>query len=96
LASLLDNVRTLMGALAQTGNTLGPLLDAMHEVRPGVDATLRGNTLAVAAVLTHLDIGALAYPQHSSFPDLRDAQDFVGSLIQVLQVVQNRVQGGHR
>ena len=28
--------------------------------------------------------------------DLRDAQDFTGSLIQVLQVVQGRLQGGHR
>jgi virulence factor Mce-like protein len=96
LSGLLDNVRQLMGALAKSQNDLGPLLDAMHEVRPGVDASFKGNSLAVATTVTQLDIGLITDPAHSKFFDLRDAQDMVGSLIQVLQIIQSRVQGGHR
>ncbi len=96
LSDLLDNVHKLMGALAQTRNDFGPLLDAMHDVRPAVDASFKGNTLAVAATLTNLDIGLITDPAHSKFYDLRDAQDMVGSLIQVLQIVYGRVTGGHR
>ncbi|QLY34035.1 MCE family protein [Nocardia huaxiensis] len=96
LASLLDNVKQLMGALAQTEQDLGPALDALHEVRPGVEASFKGNTLAVAATLSMLDIGLLTDPANSKFPDLKDLGDFAGSLIQVLQIIQGRVQGGHR
>ncbi|BCK59350.1 MCE family protein [Nocardia wallacei] len=95
LSSLLDNVHNLMSALAQTRTDFGPLLDAMHDIRPAVDASFKGNVLAVAATLTQLDIGLITDPAHSKFYDLRDAQDMVGSLIQVLQIVQGRV-GGHR
>ncbi|MBB5913819.1 virulence factor Mce-like protein [Nocardia transvalensis] len=95
LSSLLENVHKLMDALAQTRNDFEPLLDAMHDVRPAVDASFKGNVLAVAATLTQLDIGLITDPAHSKFYDLRDAQDMVGSLIQVLQIVQGRV-GGHR
>ncbi|WP_227979043.1 MCE family protein [Nocardia spumae] len=96
LAGLLDNVHKLMAALAQTSNTLGPALDALHEIRPKVDASFKGNTLAVAATLTQLDVGALTDPPHSKVWDLRDLQDMAGSLIQVLQIVYGRVTGGHR
>ncbi|MBF6176465.1 MCE family protein [Nocardia blacklockiae] len=95
LSSLLDNVHNLMSALSQTRTDFGPLLDAMHDIRPAVDASFKGNVLAVAATLTQLDIGLITDPAHSKFYDLRDAQDMVGSLIQVLQIVQGRV-GGHR
>lgn len=96
LSSLLDNLRKLMSALAQSRQNFGPLLDALHEIRPGADASFKGNSLAVAATLTQLDVGLITDPAHSKFFDLRDAQDFTGSLIQVLQVVQGRLQGGHR
>ncbi|WP_306357266.1 MULTISPECIES: MCE family protein [unclassified Nocardia] len=96
LASLLDNVRQLMDALAQTEPNLGPALDALREIRPMADASFKGNTLAVAATLTMLDIGLLTDPANSKFPDLKDFSDFAGSLIQVLQIVQGRISGGHR
>ncbi len=96
LAGLLDNLHKLMAALARAQDTLGPALDAIHDIRPGIDATTKGNTLAVAATLTQLDISALTDPAHGKFFDLRDVQDLNGSLIQVLQIVYSRVTGGHR
>lgn len=96
LASLLTNVHQLMGALAQTEQNFGPMLDALHDLRPSVDASFKGNTLAVGAVLTNLDIGLLTDPANSKFPDLRDVNDFAGSLIQVLQIVYGRINGGQR
>ncbi|WP_378735196.1 MCE family protein [Nocardia brasiliensis] len=95
LASLLDNTHQLMDALAKTDNTLGATLDGLREIRPKVDATFRGNSFAVYATLTNLDISALSDPEHGKLQDLNDLQDFVGSMIQVLQIVQSRV-GGHR
>ncbi|MEV6068222.1 MlaD family protein [Nocardia sp. NPDC052001] len=96
LASLLDNVQQLMAALARTEPDFGPMLDAIHELRPAVDASFKGNTLAVAATLSMLDIGLLTDPANSKFPDLRDLNDFGGSLIQVLQIIYGRINGGHR
>ncbi|MGF6881931.1 phospholipid/cholesterol/gamma-HCH transport system substrate-binding protein [Nocardia sp. GAS34] len=96
LSSLLDNLRKLMSALSASQRSFGPMLDALREIRPGADASFKGNSLAVAATLTNLDVGLITDPAHSKFFDLRDAQDFTGSLIQVLQVVQHRLQGGHR
>lgn len=96
LASLLDNVKQLMDALAATEPNFGPALDALHEIRPLADASFKGNTLAVAATLTMLDIGLLTDPANSKFPDLKDFNDFGGSLIQVLQIVYGRISGGHR
>lgn len=96
LASLLDNVKQLMDALAQTEPNFGPMLDALHEIRPKADASFKGNTLAVAATLTMLDVGLLTDPANSKFPDLKDLNDFGGSLIQVLQIVYGRISGSHR
>ncbi|MFI6871094.1 MCE family protein [Nocardia sp. NPDC050406] len=96
LASLLDNVKQLMDALAQTEPDLGPALDALRDIRPKADASFKGNTLAVAATLSMLDIGLLTDPANSKFPDLKDLNDFGGSLIQVLQIVYGRISGGHR
>lgn len=94
LASLLDNVAKLMNALARTDQSLGPALDALHEIRPKADASFKGDTLAVAGTLTLLDIGLLTDPANSKFPDLKDLNDFGGSLIQVLQIIYGRVNGG--
>ncbi|MFI6042032.1 MCE family protein [Nocardia sp. NPDC051321] len=96
LGSLLDNTHKLMDALANTGDNLGILLDRFREIRPKVDNTFRGGSFAIYATATNLDLSALTDPQHGGFQDLRDIQDLAGSLIQVLQIVQNRVQGGHR
>ncbi|MEC3914206.1 MlaD family protein [Nocardia sp. CDC160] len=96
LASLLDNVSQLMTALSKTDQTLGPALDALHEIRPKADASFKGDTLAVAATATMLDIGLLTDPANSKFPDLKDLNDFGGSLIQVLQIIYGRINGGHR
>ncbi|MVU79908.1 MCE family protein [Nocardia sp. ET3-3] len=96
LSSLLDNVSQLMDALARTDQTLGPALDALHEIRPKADASFKGDTLAVAGTLTMLDIGLLTDPANSKFPDLKDLNDFGGSLIQVLQIIYGRINGGHR
>lgn len=96
LAGLLDNLRNLMDALAATGSRFGETLDKVHVLRPKVDASFRGRSLAVGAILTNLDVGLITDPANSKFPDLVDLNDFVGSFIQVLQVVQGRIAGGHR
>ncbi|WP_327142913.1 MCE family protein [Nocardia sp. NBC_01327] len=96
LAGLLDNVHQLMNALSQTSQNFGPMLDGLHEIRPAVDASFKGNTLAVSATATMLDIGALTDPANSKLWDLRDLNDFGGSLIQVLQIIYGRVNGGHK
>ncbi|MTE11874.1 MCE family protein [Nocardia aurantiaca] len=95
LSSLLDNLTQLMSALART-ESLGPALDALHDIRPKADASFKGDTLAVAATATMLDIGLLSDPANSKFPDLEDLNDFGGSLIQVLQIIYGRINGGHR
>ncbi|WP_227997748.1 MCE family protein [Nocardia australiensis] len=96
LGSLLGNVQQLMDALSRTDQTLGPALDALHEVKPGLDATLAGNSLAVYATLTNLDLSVLSDPAHGKLQDLRDVQDTVGSLITVLQLIQARVTGAYK
>ncbi|WP_051153086.1 MCE family protein [Nocardia niigatensis] len=96
LNSLLDNLTQLMSALARTNQDFGPALDALHEIRPKADASFKGDTLAVAATATMLDIGLLTDPANSKFPDLKDLNDFGGSLIQVLQIIYGRINGGHR
>ncbi|MFF2085671.1 MCE family protein [Nocardia sp. NPDC058176] len=95
LNDLLVNLDSLMNALAATGGNFEYVLDQLHAIRPGVDATFRGKGLAPYATLTNLDVGLLTDPANSKFPDLKDVNDFVGSFIQVLQIVQGRVEG-HR
>ncbi|MGV9674343.1 MCE family protein [Nocardia sp. NPDC003482] len=96
LGDLLDSVRTLMDALSHTRDSFAPLLDAFHEIRPGIDSTFRGNSLAALVTITNLDAALLTDPANGKFFDLRDVQDLQGSLIQVLQIVYGRVTGGHR
>ncbi|MFC4123888.1 MCE family protein [Nocardia rhizosphaerae] len=95
LSELLTNLDNLMNALAATGDNFGYVLDQLHAIRPGANQTFKGKSLAPYATLTNLDIGLLTSPDASKFPDLKDVNDFVGSFIQVLQIVQGRV-GGHR
>ncbi|KAA0019439.1 MCE family protein [Antrihabitans cavernicola] len=93
LQGMLDNVSTLMGSLTQAGDNLGGTLDALHNLSPGVLATLRGNSLAVSATLSYLAIGD---PSGSHLPNGSDVNAFVGSLAEVLQRLQARVTGGTR
>ncbi|WP_194832919.1 MCE family protein [Nocardia sp. XZ_19_369] len=93
LADLLDNTRRLMGELAAAGDDLGTMLDLMHTLRLRLDTAVRGKSIGIFFTVTALDVSVLTDPQGQLLPD---AQDFVGSLIQVLQLVQSRVQGGHR
>ncbi|MFQ6396994.1 MlaD family protein [Nocardia sp. KC 131] len=96
LGSLLDNVHQLMDALARTEQNFGPALDALHEMKPGVDASFRGNSLAVYATATNLDLSVLSDPAHGKIHDLRDVGDLAGSLITVLQLIQARVTGAYK
>ncbi|MGW0250199.1 MCE family protein [Nocardia goodfellowii] len=96
LGDLLVNLRNLMDALAATGDKFGYALDQLHTIRPKADASFKGKGLATYATLTMLDVGLLTDPANSKFPDLTDLSDFTGSFLQVLQVIQNRVEGGQR
>ncbi|GGK54295.1 MCE family protein [Nocardia camponoti] len=95
LASLLQNLSNLMGAISASGDSFGYAMEQLHAIRPGVNATFRGKSLAPYATLTNLDASVITDPNHGKLWDLRDMNDFVGSFIQVLQIVQGRV-GGHR
>ncbi|WP_327149009.1 MCE family protein [Nocardia sp. NBC_01329] len=93
LAGTLDSLNSLMSALAATGDNFGALMDALHDLKAPVNATFRGSSLAAQVNVTNLDIAMLTAPGTSHFYDVRDLQDFAGSLIQILQVVQYRVGG---
>jgi ABC-type transporter Mla subunit MlaD len=93
LAGTLDNLSNLMAALAATGDNFGALMDALHDLKGPVNATFRGSSLAAQVNVTNLDIAMLTAPGTSHFHDVRDLQDFAGSLLQILQVVQYRVGG---
>ena len=90
-------VSTLMqNALSATGDQFGQLLDRLQVLTPKAAASFRGNSFAVYATATNLDISALTDPEHGGLQDLNDLQDFAGSIIQVLQLVQGRVTGAGR
>lgn len=95
LSDLLTNLDNLMNALAATGDDFGYVMDQLHAIRPGANQTFKGKSLAPYATLTNLDVGLLTDPANSKLWDMKDVNDFVGSFIQVLQIVQGRV-GGHR
>ncbi|WP_281004857.1 MCE family protein [Nocardia thailandica] len=93
LSELLADLDNLTNALAAAGPGLGYMMDQLHALGPGVNATLKGKGFAAYATLTNLDIGLLTDPANSKLWDIRDLNDFVGSFLQVLQVVQGRVSG---
>ncbi|MEV6562814.1 MlaD family protein [Nocardia sp. NPDC051756] len=95
LGTLLVNTRQLMSALAATGDDFEILFDRLHTITPKLNAAVRGKSYAFFFNATSIDLSALTDPQ-GGLPDLRGLQDLTGSLIQVLQIVQGRVQGGHR
>ncbi|MFH5211300.1 MlaD family protein [Antrihabitans sp. NCIMB 15449] len=97
MRDLLDSTDKLMTGLAQTRDTLGPAMDALHSITPKVAATAQGSTLAVAATVQYLSIAALwGDPTGSRLPDGSDLNALAGSFIEVLQKVYQRLNGGTR
>ncbi|MDO3649259.1 MCE family protein [Nocardia mangyaensis] len=94
--SLFDSVQALMTGFTQMGDDLAGTLDTFNALSPAVQASTQGSSLAVAATISYLDIGALTDPAGSRMPDGSDATAFVGSLAQVLARVLGRLQGGPR
>ncbi len=98
--SLFDSIQKLMGGFTDMGDNLTQALDQLHQLYPGLMASLRGPTLAVAATVSYLSVGALTDPHGSRPPELGDVPAFAGSLAQVLEKVLGRVtsppQGGTR
>ena len=90
--SLFDSIRKLMGGFTAMGDNLRQTLDGFHELYPSLEASFEGPTLAVAATVSYLSVGALTDPTGSRPPELGDVPAFIGSLGQVLQKVIGRVQ----
>ncbi|MFB7879216.1 MCE family protein [Nocardia sp. NPDC056064] len=93
---LFDSVQALMSGFTRMEDDLAGALDQFTALAPAVRASTQGTTLAVAATVSFLDIGALTDPAGSRLPDGTDVTAFIGSLTQVLARVLGRVQGGHR
>ena len=103
LNSLVHNTDVLMTSLSQMGDNLGQTLDALHQMAPRVNASFQGETLAVAATVSYLSIGALSDPSGSrwplsdqtgtQWPHPYDVNAFIGSLIDV-QAEAQRLQKG--
>ncbi|MEV0336383.1 MCE family protein [Nocardia sp. NPDC050717] len=94
--SLFDSVQRLMAGFTRMGDDLAGTLDQFNALAPAVKASTEGSSLAVAATVSFLDIGALTDPSGSRMPDGSDVTAFIGSLSQVLARVLGRLQGGHR
>lgn len=105
LNNLVHNTDVLMTSLSQMGDNLGQTLDALHQLSPRVNASFQGETLAVAATVSYLSIGALSDPSGSrwplsdqtgtQWPHPYDVNAFIGSLIDVLNRVYARITGGY-
>ncbi|MFD5177641.1 MCE family protein [Nocardia sp. NPDC058379] len=93
---LFDSVQALMTGFTQMGDNLAGALDQLHALHPSLLATTQGTSLAVAATISYLSVGALTDPQGSRLPDGSDPGAFVGSLAEVLARVIGRLQGGGR
>lgn len=94
--SLFDSVQDLMTGFTRMEDDLAGALDAFNNLSPALQATTRGSSLAVAATISYLDIGALTDPSGSRLPDGSDATAFLGSLADVLARVLGRIQGEPR
>ncbi|MCP2319998.1 virulence factor Mce family protein [Nocardia amikacinitolerans] len=94
--SLFDSVQRLMDGFTRMGDHLAGTLDGLHTLYPALMATTEGSTLAVAATISYLSVGALTDPRGSKLPDGSDLTAFVGSLAEVIARVIGRLQGGHR
>ncbi|QLY32398.1 MCE family protein [Nocardia huaxiensis] len=88
--SLFGSIQQLMSGFAQS-DQLTAALDGLHSLTPSLLASMRGPTLAVAATVSYLSIGALTDPSGSRLPELGDVPQFIGSLAQVLEKVFGRL-----
>ncbi|MFE3543765.1 MCE family protein [Nocardia sp. NPDC059177] len=93
LAALLADLHELMGALAATGDDFGYTLDQLRTIRPFLDVSGQGKSLGAYMTLTSLELGVLTDPASSRLHGPDEVTDFVGSFLQVLQIVQGRIQG---
>ncbi|WP_405134603.1 MCE family protein [Nocardia sp. NBC_01388] len=89
--SLFNSIQSLMSGFTQMGDNLNGTLDGLDKLYPSLMASFRGPTLAVAATVSYLSIGALSDPSGSRWPELGDAGQFIGSLTQVLEKVFGRL-----
>ncbi|MEU8898810.1 MCE family protein [Nocardia sp. NPDC048505] len=96
LVGLFDSVQALMDGFTAMGDDLAGALDQLHALQPSLLAGTEGTTLAVAATVSYLSVGALTDPNGSRLPDGSDVTGFLGSLAEVLARVLGRLQGGPR
>ncbi|WP_084161084.1 MCE family protein [Nocardia sp. BMG51109] len=89
--NLFDSIRKLMSGFTEMGDNLTQALGNLHEMYPGVMASLRGPGLAVMARVSYLSVGALTDPTGSRWPEIGDVPAFIGSLVQVFERVFGRV-----
>lgn len=88
---LFDSIQALMSGFTQMGGNLSGTLDGLNTLYPSLMASFRGPTLAIGATVSYLSLGALTDPKGSRWPELGDAGQFVGSLVQVLEKVFGRI-----
>ncbi|MEV6072370.1 MCE family protein [Nocardia sp. NPDC052001] len=88
--SLFNSIQQLMSGFAQSTD-LTATLDGLHQLYPSFMASFKGPTLAVAATVSYLSIGALTDPSGSRLPELSDVPAFIGSFVQVLEKVFGRL-----
>lgn len=96
LVGLFDSVQALMDGFTHMGDNLSGALDQLHALQPSLLASTKGTTLAVAATVSYLSVGALTDPNGSRLPNGSDLTAFVGSLAEVIGRVLGRLQGGGR
>lgn len=89
--SLFDSIQKLMSGFTDMGDNLTQALSNLHDMYPGVMASLRGPGLAIMATVSYLSVGALTDPKGSRWPEVGDVTAFVGSLAQVFEKVFGRV-----
>lgn len=89
--SLFDSIRRLMGGFTAMGDNLRQTLEGLHTLYPSLEQSFEGPTLAVAARVSYLSVGALTDPNGSRLPEGADVPAFIGSLAQVLQKIQGRL-----
>ncbi|WP_336087372.1 MCE family protein [Nocardia sp. SSK8] len=95
LADLLDTVDLLSNALATSGDQMAFTLDQLQQLVGPIHASTEGKSLATYMTITSLELGSLTDHTNSRVPNSADVKDFVGSFLQVLQIVKGRVEG-HR
>ncbi|QIS12615.1 MCE family protein [Nocardia arthritidis] len=89
--SLFESIQRLMSGFTRMGDDLAGTLEGLHEIYPPVMASMSGPTLAVAATVSYLSVGALTDPNGSRWPEFGDAAAFIGSLAQVIEKVIGRL-----